>query len=142
MTTSACDGAEEAKAYVEGPRTLSVDLNALTYGKIDWERAHGSLLWLTEKVKEVCEEEGKTKMEDYENGRSQFLAKTCVMHVIHTFHACRYDAPHGEPGELEQIDKPDAPDASDEPPPPPALRRMDSVCETAAEEKEDMYSVD
>jgi len=86
---------------VEGPQTLNVDLNALTYGHIDWERAHGSLEWLCKKVKEVCETEGKPGMETYENGRSQFLAKTCVMHVIHTFHACRYDKPHGEPGEVE-----------------------------------------
>ena len=102
-----------------GPRTLQVDLDALTYGHIDWEKVHGSLAWLTTKVQETCEEEGKEKMEDFENGQSQFLAKTCVMHVIHTFHTCRYDKPHGRPC--------DENDALEEPPPPPPLQRMMSV---------------
>ena len=95
---------EEARAkqnLVEGPRSLNVDLNALTYGAIDWEQVYGSLCWLSNKVQQTCEAEGKEKMEDYENGQSQFLAKTCVMHVIHTFHACRKDKPHGGPGTVD-----------------------------------------
>ena len=104
MTTSACEHGEpheEEKEYTSGPKSLNVDLDALTYGKIDWERAHGSLQWLVDKVKNVCEEEGKEQMENYETGRSQFLAKLCVMHVIHTFHACRFDEAHGQPGQVE-----------------------------------------
>tara|TARA_E500000318_G_scaffold43022_1_gene41023 strand:+ start:199 stop:600 length:402 start_codon:yes stop_codon:yes gene_type:complete len=104
MTTSACEAFDESKEYVSGPQSLNVDLNALTFGKIDWERVHGSLCWLAKKVQEVCEAEGKDKMQDYENGQSQFLAKTCVMHVVHTFHTCRYDAPHGEPGDADSMD--------------------------------------
>ena len=97
-------GEEEARdpaSLVAGPRSLNVDLNALTYGAIDWERVYGSLCWLSNKVQQTCEAEGKEKMEDYANGQSQFLAKTCVMHIIHTFHACRNDAPHGGPGTVE-----------------------------------------
>lgn len=93
--------ARDPASLVAGPRSLNVDLNALTYGAIDWERVYGSLCWLSDKVQQTCEAEGKEKMEDYANGQSQFLAKTCVMHIIHTFHACRSDAPHGGPGGVE-----------------------------------------
>lgn len=106
---SACEEKMEEKQdnaapceYVEGPRSLNVDLNALTYGAIDWEQVYGSLCWLSNKVQQTCESEGKENMENYENGRSQFLAKTCVMHIIHTFHTCRRDAPHGGPGAVNE----------------------------------------
>ena len=69
---------------------LNVDLDCLTSGDIDWVAVMGSFKWMVEKTHEVL-----MQNKDQEEKVSQFLAKTCVMHVVQCFHHCRRDAAPG-----------------------------------------------
>ncbi len=75
---------KEDKAFHAPPNHLDVDLHALTKGAIDWPQAIKSMQWMVDKATQALEDH---KTEEV----SQFLAKTCVMHMLHTFHACRTD---------------------------------------------------
>jgi len=78
--------------FVHDVNHIDVDINSLTSGDIDWEKAVASMEWMVDKTKEALKEH---KKEDV----SQFLAKTCIMHVIQCFHHCRHDAPPGKASE-------------------------------------------
>lgn len=67
---------------------IDVDIHTLTSGKIDWHAALSSLEWMVEKTKDALKENDEEMI-------SQFLAKTCIMHVIQCFHHCRHDAAPG-----------------------------------------------
>ena len=102
---------------------IDVDLNCLTSGHIDWEKAVHSLEWMVDKTKDALRDH-KDDMGEV----SQFLAKTCVMHVIQCFHHCRSDAapgyahagessPSQPPSETESHTKSDTDDHSSQPSP-------------------------
>ena len=78
------------KKLVHDVDHIDVDLDSLTSGQIDWVNAVQSLQWMVDKASETLTEH-KGKEEDI----SQYLAKTCVMHVIHCFHHCRSDKAPG-----------------------------------------------
>lgn len=76
--------------FLHDVRRIDVDLDCLTSGDIDWNKAVDSLQWMVDKTKETL-----VDYKDDTSQISQYLAKTCVMHVIQCFHHCRKD---GAPG--------------------------------------------
>lgn len=105
----------DGKKMAHDVGALEVDLNALTEGDIDWTKAVKSLKWMVEKTESALEDH----KEDIPN-ISQFLAKTCVMHVIQCFHHCRNDAPPGFAHAEEW-----------NPNPPPSEKEPHTKCDTA-----------
>ena len=113
---------EEWANTVDKVRELEVDLHALTSGRIDWDKVEGSIGWMATKIKECRATE---EMADKEGVKalapqmSQYLAKTCVLHMIQMFHSCRFDKAKGfakaqDPAEA----KPEPPTEQEEGNPP------------------------
>lgn len=109
--------------FMHDVNRIDVDLTTLTSGQINWEKAVGSLQWMVDKTKEVLNDHKENVPEV-----SQYLAKTCVMHVIQCFHHCRDDAapgyahagestPNPPPSETESRMKCDTDDHSSPPSP-------------------------
>lgn len=76
-------------------KELHVDLEALTSGAINWDKAILSLQWMVDHASAALKQHDTKEI-------SQFLAKTCVMHTIHCFHHCRSDKAPGYAHEEEQ----------------------------------------
>ena len=95
-------GVPQPKNMVHDVSHIDVDLDCITSGQIDWDKAVKSLQWMVDKTGEA--------LKDHKNHAeiSQYLAKTCIMHVIQCFHHCRTDKPPGfaHEGELNQTPQP------------------------------------
>ena len=104
--------------FVHDVNQIDVDIHALTQGSIDWGAAVDSLQWMVDKTKDALKSHNEAEI-------SQFLAKTCIMHVIQCFHHCRFDKPHGYAGTeraqgKENVAPASAPAAESIPSPPPS----------------------
>lgn len=71
--------------------SLDIDLDSLTTGNIDWNSVLKSFEWMIDKTRQALNDH-----QDHPEHISQFLAKTCVLHVVQAFHHCRHDKPHGK----------------------------------------------
>lgn len=88
LTGKISDDDVKSGKFVHDVHHLDVDLDALTSGDIDWVKAMSSLEWMVNKTKDALATHDNAQV-------SQFLAKTCVMHVIQCFHHCRTDEAPG-----------------------------------------------
>ena len=90
------EGVPKEGKFNHDVRHLDVDLDTLTDGAINWDKAILSLQWMVDKASEALKEHDTKEI-------SQFLAKTCIMHTIQCFHHCRDDKAPGYAHAEERI---------------------------------------